>query len=63
LEGRVFLNGAWSGLSPIDVNPQPLPPRAALVSADATNFLHPGPPADATNFLHGGATGGGGSGK
>jgi hypothetical protein len=32
LEGRWFLNGAWSGPAPIAVNPQPLPPLPTPVA-------------------------------
>jgi hypothetical protein len=39
LEGRVFLNGAWSGGSIPDVNPQPLPPHAPPVSVAAVIHL------------------------
>jgi hypothetical protein len=38
LEGRLFLNGAWTGPSPIAVNPQPLPPYPVPVSVAGVNW-------------------------
>jgi hypothetical protein len=38
LEGRLFLSGAWTGTSPIAVNPQPLPPYPTPVSVAVVNW-------------------------